>query len=51
MGVEYSLSVRWDDTTETIYTNINISGWAVAGAYMLIATGQQMPSPSCVYGY
>lgn len=51
VGVEYSSSVKWDDTTETIYTNINISGWAVAAAYMLISTGQQMPSPSYVYGY
>ena len=47
-GFESSSSVKWDNTTETTYSNVSISGWAVAAAYVFIASGQLLPTP--IYG-
>ena len=46
VGLEDSSSVKWDNTTETTYTNVSLSGWAIAAAYVFVTTGQPMLSPS-----
>lgn len=49
VGFEGSSAIKWDNTTETTYTNISFSGWSIATAYLLISTGQLMPSSSYAY--
>ena len=49
VGFEGSTAIQWDNTTETTYTNVSFSGWAIAEAYILIATGQPIQSPSYAY--
>ena len=49
IGFEHSTAIKWDNTTETTYTNISFSGWSIATAYLLISTGQLMPSSSYAY--
>ncbi|MFR8011646.1 MAG: RHS repeat-associated core domain-containing protein [Clostridia bacterium] len=49
VGFEGSSAVKWDNTTETTYTNASINGWTIAAAYVLVTTGQQMPSPAYAY--
>ena len=51
VGLEFSSAVKWDNTTETTYTNISVSGWAIAAILVCGCTGQPMPSPSYAYGY
>lgn len=46
VGFEGSTAIKWDNTTETVYTNVSVSGWAIVAAYVLATTGQSMPSPS-----
>lgn len=49
VGFESSSAVKWDNnTTETTYTNVSISGWAVVAVYVFIASGQPLPTP--IYG-
>lgn len=50
-GFESSTAIQWDNTTETTYTNVSISGWAIAAAYALLATGQPVQTPSYAYQY
>ena len=46
IGFDSSTTVRWDaNTSQTTYTNGDISGWAIAAAFILVTTGQPMPSP------
>ena len=46
VGFEGSTTVKWDENTNiTSYTNANVSGWAIAAVYILIQTGQWVPSP------
>ena len=40
IGYEYSLTIQWDNTSQTSYTNVSISGWWIIGIYSLITTGQ-----------
>ena len=49
VGFEGSSSIKWDNTTETAYTNVNISGWIIAAAFAAVTTGQYIPSPSYMY--
>ena len=49
IGFEGSTAIQWDNTTETAYTNVSISGWAIAAAYILVTTGQYVQSPSYAY--
>ena len=49
VGYEGASAIKWDNTTETTYTNVSVSGLALAAAYMLVTTGQQFPSPSYAY--
>ena len=51
VGFEGSTAVKWDNNTETTYTNVSVSGWAIAAAYVFITTGQSMPSPLYAYEY
>ena len=51
VGFESSTAIQWDDVTQTGYTNVSASGWAVIAAIMLVSNGQSMPSPSQAYGY
>lgn len=48
LGIEGSSAIQWDNITDTAYTNVSASGWAIAAAYMLVTTGQ-LPSPSYAY--
>ena len=43
-GFEGSSSVKWDNTTETTYANVSVSGWVIVEAYVSAATGQWLPS-------
>ena len=46
VGLEGSTTVEWDDnTSNTTYTNISVSGWAILAAYGLVKTGQWTSSP------
>jgi len=46
VGLEGATTVKWDANTEvTNYTNVSVSGWAIAAAYLLVRTGQWAPSP------
>lgn len=38
-----------DNLYETAYGNASVSGWFLAAAYILVTTGQPMPSPSPAY--
>lgn len=49
VGFEGSSAIKWDNTTQITYTNVSVSGWALATAYVLVTTGQPMPSPSYAY--
>ncbi|MDE6020431.1 MAG: RHS repeat-associated core domain-containing protein [Ruminococcus sp.] len=49
VGFESSSAIKWDNTTETTYTNASVSMWALAAVYILVTTGQPMPSPSYAY--
>ena len=51
VGFEGSSAVQWDNTTETTYTNVSVSGWSIAAVCMFITTGQPMLSPLSAYGY
>lgn len=46
IGFENSIAIQWDNTTETVYSNVDVSGWTIAAAYILITTGQYVQSPS-----
>lgn len=46
IGFESSTAITWDTTTETTYSNCSISFWAIAAGYILITTGQLMPTPA-----
>ena len=47
VGFEGSTAIKWDNTTtETAYTNVSVSGWAIAAAYIFAETGQYSQSPS-----
>ena len=50
IGFEHSTAIKWDNTTETTYNNVSISGWSIAAAYIFATAGQPMPSPSYAYG-
>ena len=46
VGFEGSTTVKWDENTNiTSYTNASVSGWAIVAVYILIQTGQWIPSP------
>ena len=49
VGFEESSAIKWDNTTQTTYTNVSVSGWALATVYSLFTTGQPMPSTSYAY--
>jgi len=49
VGFEGSTAIQWDNTTETAYTNVSVSGWAIIVAYFLVTTGQYIESPSYAY--
>ena len=51
LGFESSSAVQWDNITETTYANASISGWAAVAVYLLVTTGQPMPTPPYAYGY
>ena len=47
VGFEGSTAIKWDNTTtETAYTNVSVSGWAIAAAFIFAETGQYSQSPS-----
>ena len=58
VGFEESTAIKWGNTTETTYTNVSASWWAIVAAYISVTTGQPMsrpaprptPSPSYAYG-
>ncbi len=50
VGFEVSTSIQWDNnTTDTVYTNASVSGWAIVAAYYFVTTGQYIESPSYAY--
>ncbi len=49
IGFESSTAIQWDNTTETAYTNVDVSGWAIVAAYCWITTGQPVQSPAYSY--
>ena len=51
IGFEGSTAIHWDNTTETVYTNVSVSGWAILAAYLFVTTGQYAQSPSYSYSY
>ena len=46
VGFEGSTAIQWDNTIDTSYTNVSVSGWAIVAAYILVTTGQYSQSPS-----
>ena len=51
VGLEGSKSTQRDNTTETVYSNASVSGWAIAVAYLFLTTGQYVQSPSYLPSY
>ena len=49
VGFEGSTAVQWDNTIETAYTNVSVSGWTIVAVYILVSTGQYVQSPSYAY--
>ena len=40
IGLEYSSTIKWDNSSQTTYTNVSFSGVALVAIYMLATTGQ-----------
>ena len=51
LGFESTASYKWDNMTQTTYTNVDVSGWALVVAYGLFNSGQLYDSSSSFYGY
>lgn len=49
-GFKGPSTVKWDNTTETTYVNISVSGWAIVEAYVFANFGQRLPSRQYAYG-
>ena len=49
VGFEGFSSIKWDNITETSYSNVSISGWFILASCMFLTTGQLMSSPSNAY--
>ena len=45
IGIEFGTKIKWDDKTQTEYTNISISGWWLYGLHCLF-NGMPVPSKS-----
>ena len=46
VGFEGSTAIQWDNTTETTYTNVSVSGLFIMAAYYFVTTGQPAPTPA-----
>lgn len=49
VGFEGSTVIQWDNTAETAYTNVSLSGWALVVVYVYVKTGQYLQSSSYAY--
>ena len=46
IGFESSTTVKWDnDTNVTDYINASVTAWGIAALYILVTTGEWVPSP------
>ncbi len=46
VGFESSTSIKWDNITDTTYTNASFNGWFLIMVYEFVMTGQPVTSPS-----
>jgi len=46
IGFEYSTAIQWDNTTQTNYTNISVSGWWILAACATVTSGQILLQPA-----
>ncbi len=48
VGIEDSISIKWDGTTTKTYTNVSANGWAIVAVAAFITTGQIIQTPAYI---